>query len=250
MSRFSMKKVLVTGGTSGIGFAAARRFLAEGARVTITGADAGRLAEAEHALGDVVALAADARDVGATTAAVDEAARRMGGLDIVFLNAGAARFASIETADQALFDDLMAVNARAVLFTAQAAARHLPRGGAIVVNTSVNGRMGMPGTLVYGATKAAARNLVRTLAGELAPRGIRVNAISPGPIETPIYGKLGLSPEQLQGIAQTLAAKIPLGRFGTPDEIAGPALFLASDDASYITGTELVADGGWTDVMS
>jgi NAD(P)-dependent dehydrogenase (short-subunit alcohol dehydrogenase family) len=147
------KKVLVTGGTSGIGFAAARRFQAEGASIAITGAHAGRLAEAEAALTGVVAIRADAGDVSATRAAVEEAAQRLGGLDIVFANAGMARFAPLEAIDAALFDEQMAVNARAVLFTAQAAALHMPEGGAIVVNTSVNNRMGMSGTLVYAATK-------------------------------------------------------------------------------------------------
>ena len=249
MSRFNGKKVLVTGGTSGIGLAAARRFREEGASVAITGADVGRLGEAEAALPGIVAIRTDARDVAATKAAVEEAAQRLGGLDAVFINAGVARFAPLDQVDAALFDEQIAVNARAVLFTAQAAAPHLPEGSAIVVNTSVNNRMGMPGTLVYAASKAAARSLVRTLAGELAPRDIRVNAVSPGPTETPIYGKLGMAPEQVAGIAQTLKGKIALGRFATADEIAGAVLYLASDDASFVTGTELVVDGGWTDVM-
>ncbi len=204
---------------------------------------------AEAALPGAVAIRADAGDVAATAAAVDEAARRPGGLDIVFAHAGVARFAPLEQVDAAFFDEQMAINARSVLFTAQAAAKHLPEGGAIVVNTSVNNRMGMAGTLVYAATKAAARSLVRTLAGGLAPRGIRVNAVSPGPTETPIYGKLGMAPEQLQGVAETLKGKIVLGRFGTADEIAGAALHLASDDAAFVTGAALVADGGWTEVM-
>lgn len=249
MSRYLGKKVLVTGGTSGIGFAAARRFQEEGASVAITGANSERLGEAEAALPGAVAIRADAGDVAATIAAVEEAAHRLGGLDVVFANAGVARFAPLEQVDAAFFDEQMAINVRSVLFTAQAAAKHLPEGGAIVVNTSVNNRMGMAGTLVYAATKAAARSLVRTLAGELASHGIRVNAVSPGPTETPIYGKLGRAREQLQSVAETLKGKFPLERFGTAEEIAGAALYLASDDASFVTGAELVADDGWTEVM-
>jgi len=207
MGRLDGKTALITGGTTGIGLAAAKLFRAEGARVAITGQDAGRLEEAREALGSDVLVV------------------------------------------QAFFDEQFAVNVKGVLFTVQALLPLLRPGAGVVVNTSVNNRMGMAGTLVYGATKAAARSMVRVLAGELAPKGIRVNAVSPGPVETPIYGKLGLPPEQVQAIAGSLVPKIPLGRFGQADEIARAALFLASGEASFITGAELVADGGWTEVM-
>lgn len=248
MSQFEGKSVLVTGGTSGIGYAAAALFKQEGARVAITGANEDRVAEAARTL-DVVGIRADARLVAATKQGVEDAARRLDGLDAVFLNAGIAQFAPLDGVEEAFFDEHFAINVKSVLFAAQAAAPRMRDGGSIVVNTSVNNRMGMPGTLVYGATKAAARSMVRTLAGELAARGIRVNAISPGPVQTPIYGKLGLPQEQLEAIAGGLADKIALKRFGAPEEIARAALFLASDAAGFITGTELVADGGWTDVM-
>ena len=249
MAQFQGKSVLVTGGTSGIGYAAATLFKQEGAHVAITGADEGRIAEAAKAL-DVIGIQADGRTVAATKHGVEEAARRLDGLDVIFLNAGIAKFAPLEGIEEAFFDEQFAVNVKSVLFAAQAAAALMRDGGSIVVNTSVNNRMGMPGTLVYGATKAAARSMVRTLAGELAPRRIRVNAISPGPVETPIYGKLGLPQEQIKAIAGSLTERIALKRFGAPEEIARAALFLASDAAGFITGTELVADGGWTDVMA
>ena len=249
MSRLNGKRALITGGTSGIGLAAARRFSAEGARVAVTGTRQERLDELASEFPELTPIRADVRDVAEAGSAVDRAAETLGGLDTVFLNAGVARFAPLDEVTESFFDDQFAVNVKGVLFTAQAAARRIGDGGSMVVTTSVNNRMGMDGSLVYGASKAAARALVRTLAGELAPRGIRVNAISPGPIQTPIYHKLGLSDEELNGIAQQLTGKIAMHRFGEPDEIAEAALFLASDEASFITGAELVADGGWTTVM-
>ena len=248
MNKFNGKSVLVTGGTTGIGFATARLFKEGGARVAITGANDERVAEAASRL-DATGLVADAGSVDATRAGVEQAAQRLGGLDIVFLNAGIAKFAPLDGIEEAFFDSHFAINVKGVLFAAQAAAPLMRDGGAIVVNTSVNNKMGMPGTAVYGASKAAARSLVRTLAGELAPRKIRVNAISPGPVETPIYGKLGVPKEELEAVASSLVGKIALNRFGSPDEIARAVLFLASDDASFVTGTELVADGGWTDIQ-
>ena len=248
MGRFEGKTALVTGGTSGIGYAAAKLFKNEGATVAITGANDERLREAAASLA-VEAFLGDARDVAATKAAIQEAAQSVGKFDVLFLNAGIAKFAPLEMVEEDFFDEQFAINVKGVLFAAQAAVPHMRDGGAIVVNTSVNNSMGMPGTMVYAATKAAARSLVRTLAGELAGRRIRVNAISPGPVETPIYGKLGLAQEEVQAIAGSLISKIPLQRFGSAEEVAKAALFLASEDAAFVTGAELVADGGWTQVM-
>jgi NAD(P)-dependent dehydrogenase (short-subunit alcohol dehydrogenase family) len=145
-------------------------------------------------------------------------------------------------------DQVFDVNVKGALFTAVKAAGLMPDGGSIVVNTSVNNRMGMAGAGVYAASKAAARSLVRTLAGELIGRGIRVNAVSPGPVETPIYGKLGLPQERVQAFAGHLQQQIPMQRFGRPEEIARTVLFLANDESSFVLGQELVADGGWTGV--
>ncbi|HWJ20394.1 MAG TPA: SDR family oxidoreductase [Geobacterales bacterium] len=244
------KRALITGGTTGIGLATAKAFLAEGARVAITGQSRDRLDQAQSELGiDVLCIRADAGRVADAETLITEVGQAFDGLDVLFLNAGIAKFAPLADVTEAFFDEQFAINVKGVLFTAQKAAPLMAAGGSIVVNTSVNNRMGMAGTLVYAASKAAARSLVRVLAAEFASRGVRVNAISPGPIETPIFGKLGLPDEQLQSIAGGLIQKIPLGRFGHADEIAKAVLFLASDNASFITGVELVADGGWTEIM-
>jgi NAD(P)-dependent dehydrogenase (short-subunit alcohol dehydrogenase family) len=251
MGRLSDKRALITGGTSGIGLATAKLFIAEGARVAITGQDATRLEAARAELGDaVIAIRADSADPSSAANAMAEVQSAFGGLDTVFLNAGIAKFAPLADVTEAFFDEQFTINTKSVLFMIQHAVPLLSDGGSIVINTSVNAHMGMAGTLVYAASKAAAASMVRVLAGELAPRNIRVNAVSPGPVETPIYGKLGLPQEDLQAVASGLQAKIPLNRFGQPDEIARVALFLASSDSSFITGAEITADGGWTGVMA
>jgi NAD(P)-dependent dehydrogenase (short-subunit alcohol dehydrogenase family) len=247
MANLKGKRILVTGGSEGIGRAAAALAVGAGAKVAITGRDPDKLAAAAEEIG-AVAIRNDAADVAAAPQLAQHVQETLGGLDGCFFNAGVAKFGSLAEFDAASFDQVFDTNVKGLFFQAQALAPVLADGGSFVVNTSVNNAMGMAGTILYAASKGAARVLVRCMAGELAPRNIRVNAVSPGPVETPLYGKLGLPEEQLQGVASMLQTKIALGRFGRPEEIGRAAVFLLSDDASFITGEELVADGGWTGV--
>lgn len=245
MNRFSNKTILVTGGSSGIGLAAAQAFAAEGARVIITGRDAAALEQAGATLGpDAFVVVndasdmADARSLGATLAAGDLR------LDAVFLNAGAAKFAAFPDVDEALWDQIFDTNAKGPYFQVQALLPLLNPGASIVINGSINARIGMPNTSVYAASKAAVISLARTLSAELLPRGVRVNVLSPGPVSTPIYGKLGLDAATLEATAAQIQGQIPLGRFGAPEEIAATVLHLSSPESAYIVGTEIIADGG------
>jgi NAD(P)-dependent dehydrogenase (short-subunit alcohol dehydrogenase family) len=244
---FESKTVLVTGGNSGIGQATARLFVEQGARVIITGRDQHTIDETVRTLGPtgtgLVSDASSLRDIDALVAHLTA----MGTvLDAVFVNAGVARFAPINQADQTMFDESFAINVKGPYFLMQRLAPLLNKDASIVLNGSVNAHMGMPGSSVYAATKAALISLAKTFSAELLPQGVRVNVVSPGPIETPIYGRLGMSPEQLQATAQGLMQQIPLGRFGTANEIAEIVLFLASPASSFLVGTEVIADGGMT----
>lgn len=251
MSRLQDKITLITGGTTGIGLASAHLFKREGARVIITGQDVQRLAAAKQELGtDAIAIRSDAGKVAELPQLLAAIQEQVEHLDVLFLNAGVAQFASLEELTEAQFDEIHAVNVKGVVFTVQQLLPLLRQGASIVVNTSINTHLGMAGSLAYASSKAAARSLVRVLAGELASRGIRVNAVSPGPVTTPLYDKLGVPAAQLEEHAVQRIQRIPLGRYGTADEIANVALFLASDESSYLTGTELIADGGWTGVAT
>lgn len=245
MRRLEGKIALVTGGSSGIGLATARLFRAHGAQLVITGRDPAGLERAQQQLGDeVLALRSDAGDLRQIDALMAAIGQRHGRLDTLVLNAGVALAAPIETASEAQFDEMLAVNVKGAFFTIQKALPLLPRGASIIVVTSIANQVGTPAMSIYGATKAALRSLVQTLALELVGRGIRANAISPGPIATPIFDRFGLPAAAVQGVKAQIEARSPMQRFGEPDEVARVALFLASDDASYVVGDEIVVDGG------
>jgi NAD(P)-dependent dehydrogenase (short-subunit alcohol dehydrogenase family) len=242
---FADKVVLVTGGTTGIGRAAAERFHRAGAKVVVTGRSERSLAEARAALPeDVLVLASDARSVSDAEALAQAIEARFGRLDVVFLNAGIAGIGPFEAATEESFVAHMDTNVKGVFFTLQKVLPLLGAGASVIVNTSVAGSKAAPGMSVYSASKGAVSALVRTLSVELAGRGIRVNAISPATIHTPIQGKFGLPAEVQAAVEKDFSAKIPLGRFGHTDEVTGLVLFLASEAASYVTGTEVPVDGG------
>ncbi len=245
MAKLDGKIALITGGTTGIGEATARLFRQEGARVIVTGRNPRTLAKARAAFGDGVEVAeVEASDVAATRTLIDAIKERHGRLDIAFVNAGIAQFAPLEAVDEASFDQQFGVNVRGAFFTMQRAAAIMPDGGVILSTGSGAGAKGFPTSSVYAATKAALRSFSRTLAAELAPRRIRVNTISPGPIDTPIFGKSGLSPEEIEERKKFFVAGVPLRRIGTAEEVAAAALYLASDAAAYVTGIDLPVDGG------
>ncbi|MFM0346421.1 SDR family oxidoreductase [Paraburkholderia sp. NPDC080076] len=241
------KVAFITGGTSGIGLETAKLFQAEGAKVIVTGTNPGRLEAAGKALGDnALVLSVDLRKPAEIERAVEEVRARYGRIDVVFANAGAGTAAPLESVTPEQIDEQFSLNVSGLFFTIQKAAPLIPKGGSIVVTTSFLNAVGTPGLSILSATKAAIRSLVRSLGAELAPRGIRVNAVSPGPIATAFHTKLGLTDAQLTETATAIQARVPLQRFGEAVEIARTALFLASDDSSFTTGAEIVVDGGLT----
>ena len=245
MNRFANKTVLVTGGNSGIGFATAAQFAREGARVVITGRDRATLELAREQLGaGAIALQNNAGDMRAAKALASALGGQGITLDAVFINAGVAKFAPFEQIDEALWDDTFNVNVKGAYFAIQALTPLLNPGAGIVLNGSINAHIGMANSSVYAASKAALISLAKTLSAELIGRGVRVNVVSPGPVSTPLYGRLGLPPEQLGAMAQSIQAQIPLRRFGTPDEVASAVVYLSSREAAFIVGTELIVDGG------
>lgn len=245
MNRLNGKRTLITGGTSGIGLETAKRFLAEGARVAVTGTNPQSLEQARKELGpDVLVLQADAGNVADQQALAKTVGEAFGGLDAVFINAGIAALRPVEAWTEADFDRTLAVNLKGPFFLLQALLPLLANPASVVLNGSINAHIGMPTSSVYGASKAGLISLARTLSGELISRGIRINVISPGPISTPLYGKLGLSADDLGKTADAIRAQIPAGRFGEPSEVAMAALFLASDESRFTVGGELIIDGG------
>lgn len=247
MSRFADKTALITGGSSGIGLATARLLLQEGGRVAVTGRDPNRLEVAEKELGPrALVLRSDTGDLPALQALARDVEAKLGKLDLVFLNAGIpGEFAPVASSTEALWDSTFRINAKGAFFAAQALTPLVKKGGSIVFNTSVVDVKGIPSTSVYSASKAALRSIVRTLAAELIPEGVRVNAVSPGPITTPILSRSGLPAEVVDSFTKNMAAANPMGRFGTPEEVAKAVLYLAVD-ATYTTGLDLPVDGGAT----
>ncbi|WP_426244673.1 SDR family oxidoreductase [Nocardioides sp. LHG3406-4] len=245
MGQLDNKTALITGGTSGIGLATAHRFIDEGAHVFITGRRQAELDSAVAALGEratgIRGDVAELDDLDQVFAAVTAYGQ---GLDVLFVNAGGGVFATLEELTPGGFDDTFGVNVRGTVFTVQKALAVLNDGASVVVTGSTAASKGNPAFGVYAASKAALRSFTRTWAAELAGRSIRVNAIAPGPTATPGLSGLAPDPSQAQGLLDMLAGNVPLGRLGHPDEIANAVLFLASDQASFITGTELFADGG------
>lgn len=249
MKRFEDKVVIITGGNSGIGLATAKRLQSEGASVAITGRSPEKLKTAVEALGgDVVASSVDMASLPQIKDFIDDVAARHGRIDVIIANAGGATVKPFEMMDEATFDDDMNRNFKGAYFTAQAALPHMKDGGSIVFLGSPAGSKGFGGMSVYGPAKAAVRSLVRVLASELAPKNIRANAVSPGPIPTPGMDRLGLPEEQIQDMKDMFVSDVPLGRMGTVDEIAAAIAFIASDEASYVTGVELFSDGGHAQV--
>ena len=245
MNRFEQKTVLVTGGTSGIGLATAEAYAAEGARVIVTGRDAAALEKTRAALGANALAIQNVAGAPGAAAALAEALTAAGvRLDAVFINAGVAKFATLAEATEELWDQTFDTNIKGVYFQLQALAPLLNDGASIVLNGSINAHIGMPASSIYAASKAALISLAKTLSAELLPRGIRVNVVSPGPVATPIYGKLGLDADTLEKTAASIQAQVPLGRFGTPQEIAATVLHLSARESAFIVGTEIIADGG------
>jgi NAD(P)-dependent dehydrogenase (short-subunit alcohol dehydrogenase family) len=241
MSRFADKVALVTGGTSGMGLATARRLTADGAHVVVTGRSRLRVAATAAELGRrSLGVVADAADLDQLDAMMDAVASRHGKLDVIFANAGVGTFKPFAEITEADFDRSVGVNVKGVFFTIQKALPLLADGSAIVINASWTMHRGNGVLTLYSATKAAAHNLARTLAPELAPRGIRVNSVSPGYIDTPMYPEAALDEHEATAVKRQVVAH----RFGRPEEIAAAVAFLASADASYINGQDLIVDGG------
>lgn len=245
MDRLKGKRALITGGTTGIGLETAKQFLKEGARVAITGRNPETLEAARKELGpDVLVIPSDASDVAAQKHVAEAIQKAFGSLDVLFINAGSVDMRPLEQFDEAGFDRSFALNVKGPYFLIQALLPVFANPASIVLNMSVNAHIGMAGTTVYAATKAALISLARTISGELISRCIRVNAVSPGPIATPLYGKLGFSEAQLKEVAASIQGRVPAGRFGSPSEIASAVVFLASDEAAFTVGSELLIDGG------
>ena len=245
MKRLEGKVAVVTGGNSGIGLATAKRLQQEGARVAISGRSRKTLDEAVRTIGNgVLAIQADVAQMAELDKLYAEVSQKLGKIDVLFVNAGVAKLAPLAETSESIYDEQFDINIKGAYFTIQKALPLLNDGASIILNTSVADSQGNVGTSAYSATKAALRSLARTAAAELVGRGIRVNAVAPGPIVTPIFGRTGLPQETVDEWAKAIVERVPMKRFGQPEEVAATVAFLASQDASYITGVEINVDGG------
>ncbi|MGH6890591.1 MAG: SDR family oxidoreductase [Rhizomicrobium sp.] len=247
MNRLTNKVVVITGGTSGIGLAAAKQFIKEGARVVVTGRSQHSVSDTQRELRmNGVAITAAVTKLGDLDSLFQQVREKYGRIDVLYVNAGIAKLGSVADTTEEVFDDVLDTHFRGAYFTVQKALPLLNDGAAIVLITSWLNETGVAETSAVSASKAALRNFPRILASDLIGRNIRVNAVSPGVIETPLFGKLGLPEADVQKLGQALLQQIPAKRFGKPEEVATAVTFLASDDASYITGVELAVEGGRT----
>ncbi len=243
--RFVGKVAVVTGGNSGIGLGVAKAYAREGAQVAITGRDEKTLQSAAQEIGPgTLAFKSDASKIADIEAAMDRIRKSFGRIDALFLNAGVGKFIPLEQVTEAFFDEVFNINVKGLLFTVQKALPLMKPGSAIVLNASINGHKALLHSTVYGASKAAVINLAKTLSIELVDRGIRVNSVSPGPIETAILTRAGMSAEQLQQTREWILSAVPMKRFGQPEEIAAAVLYLTSPESAYVIGADLIVDGG------
>jgi len=246
MRRYEAKRAVIIGGTSGMGLATAKMLLDGGARVLVTGRSQGGLESAQKELGeDAIVVSSDARSLTDIDALASRAKAAFATFDLLFVNAGFGLFAPLENTTEAMYDEMFALNAKGPFFAAQKLAPLISRGGSVVLTTSIANVKGMPGLAAYGAAKAALRSFARVLGAELLPRGIRVNAVTPGPIDTPILDKSFPDKDMAAEVARQMREANPMKRFGTSEEIAKAVLFLAFD-ATFTTGAELPVDGGWS----
>jgi NAD(P)-dependent dehydrogenase (short-subunit alcohol dehydrogenase family) len=245
MKRYEGKVAVVTGGNSGIGLATAKAFAREGAAVVISGRDEKTLKSAEAEIGNgAMAVRADASKLSDLDALFEKVKARHKKIDALFVNAGVGKFVPFDQVTEAFYDEIMDINVKGVFFTVQKALPLMSSGAGVVLNASINGHKGMPGTTVYGPAKAAVLNLARTMSADLVSKGIRVNSISPGPIQSAILNRMGMSEDKLKETREWIQGQIPMKRFGTGDEIAEAVLYLCSPAAGFTIGADLVIDGG------
>jgi len=245
MKRFEGKVAVVTGGNSGIGLATARLFREQGAKVAISGRDQKTLDESIKIIGgETLAVKADVSKLADIDKFLAQVAAKFGKIDALFANAGVAKFAPVGDSTEQMFDEMFDINVKGLYFTLQKAVPYLNDNAGIVLNSSIANSKGTPTTSIYSSSKAAVRSLARTFGAELVGRGIRVNVVSPGPITTPIFRRTGLPQSAVDEFIETVTSRVPMKRFGSPEEVGHAVLFLASSEASYITGVDLNVDGG------